>query len=118
MNIPLYRLFLRPKFSLMNKIILICIAILIVIAACHKKTVPAVAAPAPPATPVFAAADIAAGKTIYETKCIRCHKPKPVENYTSLRWVSILKSMAPKSKLDSVQTAQVRAYVQTNAKKG
>lgn len=103
---------------------------LIAILACHRKTIPAVTdrgvqpvapatpvTPPPPPEPVIPAADLAAGKIIYETKCIRCHAAKPVEAYTADRWVGILRSMVPKARLDSIQTAQLTLYVNANAKK-
>jgi uncharacterized membrane protein len=107
----------------MKKIISICIIFSITLLACHKKAVPVVGTrteqPEAPASahPVYAAADLEAGKIVYETKCIKCHAAKPVANYTAARWTGILKSMVPKAKLDSTQTAQVTAYVNTNAKK-
>jgi uncharacterized membrane protein len=98
--------------------------VILVIAACHKKAVPTVAdrteQPPPPLKPVGGVAteaDLTAGKTIYETKCTRCHAAKPVDTYTPERWTGILKSMVPKARLDSMQTAQVTAYVNTHAKK-
>lgn len=109
----------------MKKWIVACMAMTILVAvACHKKTVPTVTTrteqpPPPPMAPapVLTEVDVAAGKTIYETKCTRCHAAKPVENYTSERWTGILKSMVPKAKLDSMQAAQVTAFVYTHAKK-
>jgi mono/diheme cytochrome c family protein len=108
----------------MKLILFLCVTLSIVVLACHKKIIPAIStrtqqpvAPTAAAAPVYAAADIEAGKIIYTTKCVKCHKPKPVENYTVGRWVGIMKSMAAKSKLDSIQKMQVTAYVNTNAKK-
>lgn len=97
---------------------------ILVMAACHKKAVPTVAdrteQPAPPPKAIAGAAteaDLAAGKTVYETKCTRCHAAKPLEAFTQERWVGILKSMVPKARLDSTQTMQVTAYVNAHAKK-
>lgn len=111
----------------MKKSILLTAVLAVVIIACHKKGVPTVAdrtvqpePPASPTAPVVAAhtaADLEAGKVIYETKCIRCHAAKPVETYTAERWAGILRSMIPKARLDSAQKMQVTAYVNTNAKK-
>ena len=61
---------------------------------------------------------IAAGHTIYTTKCTKCHGDKGVGNYTATRWEGILKAMAPKAKLTETETAQVAAYVKANAKVG
>jgi len=60
---------------------------------------------------------MAAGKTVYETKCVRCHAMKPVTGYTEPRWDAILKVMAPKAKLSEMETQQVAAYVKANARR-
>ena len=60
---------------------------------------------------------LTAGKTVYETKCIRCHAMKPLAAFTEPRWDAILKIMAPKANLTQVETQQVAAYVKTNAKR-
>jgi cytochrome c5 len=60
---------------------------------------------------------LAAGKTVYETKCIRCHAMKPLAGFTEPRWDAILKIMAPKANLTQVETQQVAAYVRANAKR-
>jgi len=103
--------------------------IALVALACHKKAAPTVTdrtvQPAPPvatnppvaATAGYNAEDITAGKTVYETRCGKCHGLKKVDDYTVERWPGILKSMIPKSKLDEMQAKQVTAYVMTNAKK-
>jgi len=59
---------------------------------------------------------LASGKTIYETKCTRCHGMKRTASYTANRWDGILKSMAPKARLTETETEQVTAYVRANAK--
>src|SRR4051794_36312609 len=51
------------------------------------------------------------GKTVYATRCNRCHGLKDVTAYTTTRWDGILKSMIPKAKLDEAQSQQVTAYV-------
>lgn len=108
----------------MRKTFLFAAAATFIFMSCHRKAVPTVAdrtehpaAPAKPAEPIVSAADLEAGKVVYTTKCSRCHATKPLENWTAEGWQPILKSMIPKAKLDSVQSAQVTAYVKANAKK-
>lgn len=97
--------------------------------ACSPRTTPTVTtAPVAPAPETIenvkeAAADkeieatLAAGKVIYTGKCTRCHTAKPVDNWTADEWKPILKSMVRKTKLDSIETAQVTAYVNANCRK-
>jgi cytochrome c5 len=68
-----------------------------------------------PVDPKNSAESIAGSKT-YEAKCGRCHGLKKVDDFTAEQWVPILKSMAPKAKLDSTENANVLVYVQTHAK--
>jgi len=123
-----------------QKLLLVGIVLPLLIIACSKKTVatretsvvstasgPGTAT-APEATPSesvkgsaeTAVADVnlmAAGKTVYETKCIRCHAMKPLAQFTEPRWDAILKIMAPKANLTPGETEQLTAYVKANAKK-
>ena len=59
---------------------------------------------------------IAEGKTVYTTKCARCHGPKPVENWTVNQWIPIIDRMALKARLDATEKANVTAYVNFYAK--
>jgi len=68
-------------------------------------------------TDVADASLLAAGKTVYETKCIRCHAMKPLAAFTEPRWDAILKIMATKANLTPVETQQVTTYVKANAKR-
>ncbi len=61
---------------------------------------------------------VAEGKTIYTTKCARCHGPKPVENWTVQEWVPIMERMVPKARLNETEAANVTAYVNFYAKSG
>jgi hypothetical protein len=51
------------------------------------------------------------GRTIYITKCAKCHSPEPVHRYTVTRWQDILSNMTAKAKLDPSESAAVRDYV-------
>ena len=57
------------------------------------------------------------GKTVYTTRCGRCHNLKPVEKYTAEQWDKILISMIPKARLSEKESNDVTAYVLANAKK-
>jgi mono/diheme cytochrome c family protein len=51
------------------------------------------------------------GRTIYLTKCAKCHQPEPVHRYAPARWEDILAEMIGETKLDAAESAAVRAYV-------
>lgn len=54
---------------------------------------------------------LAAGKTIYENSCARCHSlPEPTA-HSAQDWVGIMNWMAPKAKLTDEQHALVYDYV-------
>jgi uncharacterized membrane protein len=112
----------------MKKLLSALLILSLIVIACNKKTVATKenAINASTETPsvetsksnaeVADASFVAAGKTIYETKCTRCHSTKPTASYTAYRWDGILKLMAPKAKLTGAETQQVSAYVRANAK--
>lgn len=110
------------------KKILVLSGFILIVFACHRKTVPSseeiiisnkVEEKQKTETPSInnSATDItAAGKTIYTTRCNRCHKAKPIEKFTQAEWENILKRMIPKARLNEEQAKQVTAYVMANAK--
>ena len=51
------------------------------------------------------------GRTLYITKCAKCHSPEPVRKYSSFRWEDILQEMNQEAKLDETDARAVRAYV-------
>jgi mono/diheme cytochrome c family protein len=60
-----------------------------------------------------------AGRAVYlgETKCVRCHHPKAVNDYAAEKWTTnILPRMAKKSKLTPQEYDDVQAYVLAAAK--
>jgi mono/diheme cytochrome c family protein len=70
-----------------------------------------------PATPSTTAAPEVQGQSTYNAKCGKCHGLKVVSDYTADRWASIMAVMGPKARLSETETANVMAYVKTNAKK-
>lgn len=57
------------------------------------------------------------GRTVYTSRCGRCHGLKNTGNYSQQQWQNILKTMIPKARLNEDQARQVTAYVMANAKK-
>jgi mono/diheme cytochrome c family protein len=93
---------------------------------CHNKTVPVINSrtefpPAPRSSTRPLAENspeaIAAGKTIFETRCNRCHDLKIVDAYTTERWSSILPTMIPRARLNDEQAKELRSYVMAGARK-
>jgi mono/diheme cytochrome c family protein len=108
----------------MKKIILLFCTCSIIVLACHKNTMPTVTtrtdfppAPKTPHLPENSPEAIAAGKTLFETRCNRCHDLKDPKGYSSERWTPILQSMIPKARLNEEQAKEVSSYVMTNSKK-
>ena len=110
----------------MKKYLILAVTTTLFFFACHKKTVPVIAErkvfPAAPKSDKATLAEntpefIAAGKSIYESRCNRCHDLRSADVYTTERWASILKLMIPRARLNDLQAKQVTAYVSTNAKK-
>ena len=51
------------------------------------------------------------GKIIYDNSCGKCHDLPDPKAHTDEQWVGIMKSMAPKAKLNTEQSALVYDYV-------
>lgn len=93
--------------------------VLIVLAACSKKTVPTSTQAPAMDKPVSTTTDLAvSGKQIFEAKCGRCHALKNPSEYTSQEWRPIMNSMADKAKLTTTEKTAVLTYVMQEAKSG
>lgn len=74
-------------------------------ASCTPKAVPTVADSS------IKTDQLAQGKTLFENSCGRCHDlPNPTD-FTSVQWVGIMNSMAPKAKFNDEQHKLVYDYV-------
>jgi len=91
----------------MKKIIAAASFTAVLLASCTPKATTAVT----PAAAVSTAEQIAQGKTIFENSCGRCHKLPDPTSRTSVQWVGIMNSMAPKAKLTDEQHQWVYDYI-------
>lgn len=57
--------------------------------------------------------DIAAGKALYDAKCVKCHKPRDPNKYSVAAWDKAMVKMKKKAKLTDEQGKQVDAYVES-----
>jgi cytochrome c1 len=55
--------------------------------------------------------DVIAGKDLMDKNCIRCHKMKPVENYSLAKWDVILPKMARKAKITEEEQKKIRTFI-------
>lgn len=117
----------------MQKYSFLLLTAFILITSCSQKTVPAattaskvnaVAESAEGSAPAAAPAAsskmdsfTAAGKTLYISKCGRCHALKATTDYSKQQWIPIMDRMAEKAKLSDTEKTEVLVYVQANAKK-
>jgi cytochrome c5 len=76
---------------------------------------PSLPPPSAPKSPEKAAEEDM-GKTVYTSKCNKCHAAKKVNNYTLVQWESILKTMVPNAKLSGDEEMVLLTYIRANAK--
>jgi len=57
-----------------------------------------------------------AGKTIYNTRCNKCHTAKTIRNYTMSQWEGILKRMSPNANLTAEEESSLVAYIREHAR--
>ncbi|MDR6515118.1 c-type cytochrome [Chryseobacterium camelliae] len=86
----------------------------VLLISCTPKTQTPTAATGPATS---TAEQIAQGKTIFENSCGRCHKLPDPSSHTSVQWVGIMNSMAPKAKLTDEQHQWVYDYIVSAGKK-
>ena len=104
-----------------KSIFAIVITAIVILTACsHKSTPTAAAAPqqAPVQFNMMAAGSpsVMEGERVYNAKCGKCHDLKKPSEYNAKEWTSIMKSMAPKAKLNEEERTNVMAYVENGAK--
>ena len=59
-------------------------------------------------------AELAAGKSVFEAKCNKCHDLPVPSHYTKERWVPIMKGMQKAAKISDEERELVYNYVTMN----
>lgn len=80
-------------------------ASMVLMTACTPKTAVA------EGSKTFSAEHLAAGKTIFENSCARCHALPDPTAHSAQDWVGIMNWMAPKAKLTEEQHSLVYDYI-------
>jgi cytochrome c5 len=94
------------------KILTLAAITLFVVSCSTKKAVPAtpaVTAVAPAAAELTP--ELAAGKSMYDNNCAKCHKLYEPKKFTQEEWAPILVRMQKKAHLDDTQMASVTSYI-------
>lgn len=58
--------------------------------------------------------DLAAGKSLYENNCAKCHDLYTPTDFTKQQWGPIIKRMQPKARIDDATTASIHNYIVSN----
>jgi|CXWL01.1.fsa_nt_gi hypothetical protein len=72
--------------------------------------------PEQPAQETAAMTPMDQGKTVFTTKCGKCHALKNTGDYTPAQWDNILKAMSPRARLSSDEEKRLVMYIKANAK--
>lgn len=95
------------------KILTFAAVTLLIVSCSTKKTA---STPGTPAVTAMVKAEeltpeLAAGKSMYENNCVKCHKLYEPKKFTQEEWTPILVRMQKKAHLDDVQMASVTSYI-------
>ncbi|OXA76616.1 Dihaem cytochrome c [Flavobacterium aquidurense] len=98
------------------KILTLAAITLLAVSCGTKKTASTPATPATPAVTETAKAveltpELAAGKSMYENNCAKCHKLYEPKKFTQEEWAPILVRMQKKAHLDDTQMASITSYI-------
>ncbi|MBL7730364.1 MAG: hypothetical protein JNM88_04235 [Chitinophagaceae bacterium] len=92
----------------------------LLLAACQKKAAPVITTRnaekpskivSPYASEGSVKPDTLTGKTVYTSRCGRCHGLPDATLYSKERWENVLLSMLPRAGVDKTDAVHVRAYV-------
>lgn len=98
------------KNSAAAQVLLSVMTALLASCASTETAVPAVTVVAPGSAGAQRA-QLESGRTVYVTKCARCHAPEPVAKFSASRWAAIIPEMTEDAKLSPQETEALKAYV-------
>lgn len=106
----------KNNYKIVSKMRIIALTILgIVVYSCSPKVV----APVTPVTESVAVEltpELAAGKSLYDANCAKCHKLYSPTKFSEQQWKPILVSMQKKAKLEDAQMAEISNYIYSQLK--
>ena len=57
------------------------------------------------------AEELTEGKTIYRTKCTKCHENFPIEGFSEKKWLHEIDDMSPKANLSDVEKLRLTKFI-------
>lgn len=111
---------MRKKTSFVITTLIFCVAIFGV--ACTHKSLPEITSRRTESlkkdnSTKAVIPDMNIGKTVFISRCGKCHDLPLPEQFTAQRWEGILSYMIPKARLNNEQGVHVTAYLKANALK-
>jgi cytochrome c5 len=91
--------------------ILTLAAVTLLLVSCGTKKTAAAPAVTETAKAVELTPELAAGKTMYDNNCAKCHKLYEPKKFTQEEWAPILVRMQKKAHLDDSQMASITSYI-------
>ena len=95
----------------MKSQILTLAAIALLLASCGTKKASSTSTVTETVTAKELTPELAAGKSLYENSCARCHKLYEPTKFTKEEWQPILVRMQKKAKLDDTNMASITNYI-------
>jgi cytochrome c5 len=91
------------------KLIVLALTVLLITSCSSKKAVAITEKDTP--KDVVLTPELIEGKTLLESKCVRCHNLYEPQKYSQKEWKPILVKMQKKARLDNVQIASISNYI-------
>lgn len=89
---------------------------IVILASCSQSTVEPVVTSVE-TKPAATSEELAKGKTLYETNCVKCHRLFAPSEFTEKKWQHEVPEMSEKAKVNKETENLILAYVLSGAKK-